>query len=113
MIVRAIFSFGYRHGKPEVPDGATVIDVRTLFGRNPYHDKRLRRLRGTDRAVQADIRKTPGFERKLELLAAQVKAAGGLVYLGCTGGHHRSVYLAELLSERFSCPVQHLNINHR
>lgn len=106
-----IISFGFRHGKP--PDGF-VIDVRSLgFRRNPFHDRRLRYLRGTDRAVQEDVQKTPEFWEKYEELTTLVAQQGGVVCLGCTGGHHRSVTLAELLGHKLGVPVEHRDIDKR
>ena len=56
-----------RHGKPDGKDLEpgqlfTVIDIRGIFKRNPYHNRKLRQLRGTDKAVQDDILLTPGFD---------------------------------------------------
>ena len=107
-----IASFGYRHeGPPRLPENvpALVIDVRPLFMRNPYHDKRLRRLRGDHPSVQADILKTPGFDESYAKLKAIVSSWPGEVYLGCSGGHHRSVYLAGRLGQELDCAVVHLH----
>lgn len=109
MTLKKIVSFGFRHdeGEPETEEGSIVIDVRKMF-RNPYHDKKLRQFRGTDDAVQVDIRKTPDFWAKYAHLKEQVSVPGvEIAYIGCTGGHHRSVYLAELLGKELNVPVEH------
>ena len=103
---KSIVSFGFRYGLPK-QDGATVIDVRNWLNNNPYHNKQLRHLRGTDPEVQADIEKTPGFEQSYAEIKKLVDAAPGVVYLGCTGGRHRSVYMAERIGKELNLPVSH------
>lgn len=104
-----LISFGYRHGA--VPQGATVIDVRRLFKRNPFHNKALRVLTGLDPEVQADIALTPFFEANYHELIRQVlQAPTEVVALGCTGGRHRSVYLAERLAQDLHLSVEHRDI---
>lgn len=110
-----LISFGYNKGVPEMAypaydPRALIIDVRPLFGRNPFHNKKLRYLRGTDLAVQQDIMKTPHFAVNYAALKDRVMTHPGPVYLGCTGGHHRSVYLAQRLSEELQIPVSHVHI---
>lgn len=112
MTLKKIISFGFRHegGGPNVTPGVVVIDVRKKF-RNPYHDKKLRAGRGTDPDVQADIRKTPDFRAKYQHLKDEVTVPGiEIAYIGCTGGHHRSVYLAELLGKELGVDVEHRDI---
>jgi len=107
--VTHITSFGFRYGKP-VEKGAMIIDVRTHFKRNPYHDPTLRHLRGTDAAVATDILQTPNFAESYYRLFRMVATFNGPVYLGCTGGHHRSVYLAERIGRELNVPVSHRDI---
>jgi UPF0042 nucleotide-binding protein len=110
--LKRIISFGFRHGGgPNVIEGVAVIDIRPKF-RNPYHDKKLRKLRGTDELVQEDIKQTPDFDSKYRELQTKIeklveKSGVHTVYIGCTGGHHRSVYLATLLGEHFQVLVIH------
>lgn len=108
-----IASFGYRHGVPARERDSLTIDVRPLFGRNPWHDKRLRVLRGDDPRVEADILKTPSFDQKYATLRKMVADWDGPVYLGCTGGHHRSVYLAGRLARELGCGVAHINYHDK
>lgn len=110
MTLKKIISFGFRHegGGPNtgIP-GVIVVDIRQMF-RNPYHDRRLRKKRGTDPEVQKDILKTPNFHAKYAHLKEQVTVPGTEVaYIGCTGGHHRSVFLAEKLGRELGVPVEH------
>ena len=108
MTLKKIISFGFRHEWPPDPaPGAVILDIRKMF-RNPYHDRKLRSKRGTDPEVQADIRKTPDFAAKYTHLREQVCQPGiEVAYIGCTGGHHRSVYLAESLGRELGVPVEH------
>jgi len=107
MATMMLFSFGFRHGKPTQFEADHIIDIRPWFGRNPYHDKKLRKLRGTDKAVQDDILKTPDFERKYTDLKNYVANLSGIVAIGCTGGHHRSVYLVERMGKDLECEFFH------
>ena len=112
-------SFGYKHGVPK--DADFVFDTRCLP--NPYWEKDLRLFTGKDKVViefleTQDLAKdlytqlkdfvsywTPHFE------------ASNRSYLcfaiGCTGGQHRSVYLAEKLADHFRQQNKHIIINHR
>ena len=100
-------SFGYKHGIPG--DADFVFDVRSLP--NPYWQAELRKLNGLDRQVVDYLSSHPSVRRMIEDLAAflekrvQEFAQGNRSYLtvavGCTGGQHRSVYIAEKLAEHF------------
>ncbi len=112
-----LISFGSRHGAPdgeELPEGTTYqsVDIRPLFGRNPYRNKTLRKLRGTDPEVQADILLTPGFDLSLSKLRTIIsRSEAEVVYIGCTGGHHRSVYLVERLGKEMGLQIFHRDID--
>ena len=102
-----VSSFGFARGMPPVAD--LVFDMRFLD--NPHWVPELKPLTGQDEAVAAHIRKDPAFEaaytriRDLILLLLPRYAAQGKAYVniafGCTGGKHRSVYLAEKLTQHF------------
>lgn len=112
MTLKKIVSFGFKHPDPpsEFTPGVVVVDVRPLF-RNPHHDRSLRSLNGTDPKVQADVMKTPEFTAKYRYLQAQATAPGTeVVYIGCHGGRHRSVFLAERLGQELGVPVEHRDI---
>lgn len=100
-------SFAYRRGVP--PDADFVFDVRPLP--NPHWDARLRPLSGRDADVRAYLDGNPDVE-KYAIQVEQFLATWlpGLrsetrsyvtVAFGCTGGRHRSVYLAERLASYF------------
>ena len=100
-------SFGFKHGAPL--DAELVFDVRCLP--NPYYEMSLRALTGRDAAVIAYLEAEPEVERMYESIArfvgdwlpSYVKDNRNYltVGIGCTGGQHRSVYLAERLAQRF------------
>ena len=104
-----IVSFGYRHGIPALArlPGVRVMDIRRRLSRNPYHDKALRKLRGDDPAVIRDIEKTPQLEAAYQDIKRLVVKHPGVFWVGCTGGHHRSVYLANRLGRDLGIPVEH------
>jgi UPF0042 nucleotide-binding protein len=99
----AVVSFAYRYGLPREAD--LVFDVRFL--RNPHYQQALRPHTGLDMPVQSYVRGDPGFEGFVESLQAFLLPLlprylqEGKSYLtiafGCTGGKHRSVFLAELM----------------
>jgi UPF0042 nucleotide-binding protein len=103
----AVVSFGYKHGMPL--DADLVLDCRFLP--NPHWVDELRPLTGLDPAVRDYVLKQPEtneFVDKLDdlftfLLPSYVNEGKSYltVAIGCTGGHHRSVVLAEELAEIF------------
>jgi RNase adapter protein RapZ len=115
----SVVSFGYKHGIPLDVD--LVFDCRFLP--NPYWDESLRHLSGLDDAVRDFVLGQPDTQTFLEkvgdLLAMLVPAFGreGKSYLsialGCTGGRHRSVVLAEELRRRIADTGVSTNVFHR
>ncbi|MGC8472599.1 MAG: RNase adapter RapZ [Acidimicrobiales bacterium] len=104
----SIVSFGYKHGIPLDVD--IVLDCRFLP--NPYWVDRLRPLSGLDAPVRDYVLSQPGtqaflgkVEELLTMLLPSFEQEGKsylTVALGCTGGRHRSVVLADALAERLS-----------
>jgi UPF0042 nucleotide-binding protein len=105
-LVVNILSFGFRRGVP--PDADLVFDVRFLP--NPHFVTTLRPWTGRSPRVARFVLKAPAARRFLQLTAALLKflipqyIAEGKTYLtvaiGCTGGRHRSVAIAEALGKR-------------
>ena len=114
-----VTSFSYRNGVPR--DADLVIDVRFL--RNPHYDPALRSGTGRDADVGAYIAADPDFdaffERLTELLALLLPRFNeeGKSYLtiaiGCTGGQHRSVYVAEKLRDWIAARATKVDVRHR
>jgi UPF0042 nucleotide-binding protein len=100
-------SFGYKHGIPG--DADFVFDVRSLP--NPHWETALRKLNGRDPAV---IEYLAGFASVRSMIAdltaflekrlsefSKANRSYLTIAIGCTGGQHRSVYIAEQLAEHF------------
>lgn len=114
-----VMSFSYRSGLPREAD--LVFDVRFLD--NPHYDPDLRPLTGRDdkvaRFIAADACFAPFFENLTRLLAPLLPryASEGKSYLtlaiGCTGGRHRSVFIAEQLAAWLATRGRHARIRHR
>ncbi|SFH66998.1 RNase adapter RapZ [Modicisalibacter xianhensis] len=111
-------SFGFKRGVPL--DADTVFDARCLP--NPYWDPRLRKFNGRDpeiiefledypdvTALANDIR--DWLERWLPAYLASNRSYLTIA-IGCTGGQHRSVYLAERLARHFSSTYR-VRLRHR
>jgi len=100
-------SFGYKHGVPT--DADFVFDARCLP--NPHWEPLLRPLTGLDQEVIDYLREQPLVDQMLSSLSVFLElwiprfVENNRSYLsiaiGCTGGHHRSVYLAEMLASHF------------
>jgi RNase adapter protein RapZ len=120
----SIMSFGFSRGVPHNAD--LVFDMRFL--KNPHWDAQLRPLTGLDPPVADYVSKDPEYagavERIRELLLyllprydAQGKAYVSIAF-GCTGGRHRSVYVAEQFAQilnqaGFTPTVSHRDLNSR
>ncbi len=113
-------SFGFKHGPARDEDLA--LDVRFLA--NPHYEPDLRELTGHDRRVvdyiAGDGRLGQLYERLdslLDFLLPQYVAEGKshlLVAIGCTGGRHRSVAVAERLAQRYRDSEQlEVAVSHR
>lgn len=112
-------SFGFKHGIPAEAD--FVIDVRCLP--NPYWSDELRYKTGLDDEVKEYVL---SFDQSNELLKKLIDFLDFLnplyiregksqivVAIGCTGGNHRSVVIAEALKEHFSKKWDNVSSYHR
>ena len=115
-----VLSFGFKYGIPS--DADLVFDVRFLP--NPYYIEELRPQSGNDKGVRdyvMDNEKAVEFLKKLvdmvEFLIPNYIAEGKtqlVIAIGCTGGKHRSVTLANALYEAINCQEQYgVRIEHR
>nr|WP_040402583.1 RNase adapter RapZ [Alkalibacillus haloalkaliphilus] len=115
-----LVSFGYKHGIPI--DADLIFDVRFLP--NPHYVESMRELTGLNQEVSSYVMKwkeTRNFLRKLtdllEFMLPQYQREGKsqlVIGIGCTGGQHRSVALAQKISEivqkDFTSHVYHRDI---
>ena len=119
-----VMSFGYKYGLPMSAD--IVLDARFLP--NPYYVDELRPMCGLDRPVRDYVfacQQTRDFmeqlEKMIDFLLPLYVEEGKLaltIAIGCTGGQHRSVFIAnklyEYLREKgYSVDVTHRDIPHR
>ncbi|MFO1069308.1 MAG: RNase adapter RapZ [Geminicoccaceae bacterium] len=114
-----VVSFAYRNGLPREAD--LVFDVRFLD--NPHYIDALRPLTGRDAPVQAHIRTDPGYagfvgslENLLLPLLPRYNAEGKsylTIGIGCTGGKHRSVFVAEEIAGRLRHRGWRVGVVHR
>ena len=112
-------SFGFKHGVPA--DADLVFDVRCLP--NPYWDPSLREFTGCDEPVQNFLSQQEhvtemitDIQSYLEKWIPRFEANNRsymTVAIGCTGGQHRSVYLAERLQQHFEPQSQNVQVRHR
>ncbi|MBI2970593.1 MAG: RNase adapter RapZ, partial [Gammaproteobacteria bacterium] len=112
-------SFGYKHGTPR--DADFVFDVRCLP--NPHWDKELRKHSGKDPEVVDFLMSQPGAVKMADDLKAFLDEwvprfeAENRSYLciavGCTGGHHRSVFIVEQLARHFQAQGRQILVKHR
>ena len=114
-----VMSFGFKYGIPV--DADLVADARFLP--NPYWDETLRPMSGLDAPVSSDVLGRQGAREFVEAYAHLVEIVrdGYLregkryvtVAMGCTGGRHRSVALAEELTRRLRSSGMRVHVFHR
>ena len=114
-----VFSFGFKHGLPVEAD--LMIDVRFLP--NPFYDPEMRTMTGLDEKVSDFVINHPKTQEFLkawyQLLDAVMPGyiAEGKpqlsIAIGCTGGQHRSVAIAEATARYLEGQHYHVSISHR
>jgi UPF0042 nucleotide-binding protein len=118
-IIITVLSFGFKYGIPV--DSDLVFDVRFLP--NPYYIPELKQYSGNDKPVRnyvLDFEGTKTFVDKLQdmliYLIPNYKKEGKrqlIVSIGCTGGRHRSVAIANKIHEILEHSGYNVNIDHR
>ena len=114
-----IESFGFKRGMPV--DADLVFDVRCLP--NPYWIPDLRAQSGLDQPVADYLAAQPDVEEMFVDISSYLLkwlprfAASNRAYvtiaIGCTGGHHRSVYLTERLGQVLQKTLKNVQVRHR
>ena len=112
-------SFGFKNGAPS--DSDFVFDVRCLP--NPHWEPNLRSLTGQDPEVIAFLQEQDDVKQMLEhiknylnFVIPKFKKQNRYyltISIGCTGGQHRSVYIAEALHDDFREHLENVSIHHR
>ena len=114
-----VFSFGFKHGMPVEAD--IMIDVRFLP--NPFYDPEMRTMTGLDEKVSNFVLDNPktrefldAWYRMLDVVMPGYVAEGKpqlSIAIGCTGGQHRSVAIAEATARYLERQKYHVSISHR
>lgn len=114
-----IVSFGFRNGVPS--DADFVADVRFLP--NPHWVPELRPLTGLDEAVRKHVLSSDGAGQFLDTYTAMLELVLALyrahdkhsvtIAIGCTGGKHRSVAIAEEIGKRLRLNRDQVRVTHR
>lgn len=112
-------SFGFKYGVP--PEADFLFDIRCLP--NPYWQYELRALNGLDSEVKAFLDNETIVKQMLNDIHHYLHtwipnfSADNRSYLtigiGCTGGQHRSVYMAEALTKLLGKQINNLQVRHR
>lgn len=112
-------SFGFKHGIPH--DADFTFDARCLP--NPHWEPALRHMTGCDPEVKSYLEAIPEVRRYLDDLTQFLTAWAPrfaeddrnylTIAIGCTGGQHRSVFIAEALSKRLESEDYDLLVRHR
>lgn len=112
-------SFGFKYGLPRDVD--YVFDVRFLP--NPHWDPELRSFSGLDEPVKEYLANEPLVNKLENQLTDFIHSwlphlernnrSYVTIAIGCTGGQHRSVYLAQKLAQNFSNENHNIQIHHR
>ena len=115
----SVFSFGYKHGMPVEAD--LMIDVRFLP--NPFYDPVMRTMTGNDPQVRDFVisndvtqRFLEAWERLLDVAMPGYVAEGKSrlsIAVGCTGGQHRSVAIANATADYLQRGGYHVSLSHR
>lgn len=114
-----VMSFGFKYGLPL--DADIVMDVRFLP--NPFYVSELKHQTGNDRAVQEYVMKSDEAKEFYQHLSSLIKGAlPGYIHegkssltvaIGCTGGQHRSVTIANRLAADLKDSGYQVNLYHR
>ncbi|OMH30368.1 RNase adapter RapZ [Motiliproteus sp. MSK22-1] len=112
-------SFGFKHGVPM--DADLVYDVRCLP--NPYWEPSLRKYTGQDKEVIDYLKIQPDVQEMLTDISNYLhkwlprfennNRSYLTICIGCTGGQHRSVFLAEALAGHFGQSMDNVLVKHR
>ena len=117
-LVMTFESFGFKHGLPQ--DADFVFDVRFLP--NPHWDIALRSLTGLDNPVKLFFAQEPEVTLMISKIKEFLKSwlpsleknnrSYLTVAIGCTGGQHRSVYIAQYLADFFGASGKQVQVRH-
>jgi UPF0042 nucleotide-binding protein len=115
----SVYSFGFKHGMPNEAD--LMIDVRFLP--NPFYDPEMRALTGNDEKVSSYVlgnevtgKFLQAWRQLLDVVMPGYVAEGKSqlsIAIGCTGGQHRSVTIANYTASYLKEQGYHVILSHR
>lgn len=118
-LILVFMSFGFKHGLPRTAD--TVFDARILP--NPHWEPELKPYTGLDEPVQNYLRSKELVSKFIHQVENYIgtwlpyfqrsNRSYLTIAIGCTGGQHRSVYIAEELARRFQSQHDNIRVQHR
>ncbi|RTE86355.1 MULTISPECIES: RNase adapter RapZ [Gammaproteobacteria] len=118
-LILTFLSFGFKHGAPANAD--TVLDARILP--NPHWEPELKALTGLDQPVINYLQEQPLVTKFIQQVGTFIDTwlpyfersnrSYLTIAIGCTGGQHRSVYIAESLANRYSTKGHKVRVKHR
>ena len=118
-ILVSLQSFGFKYGLPAITD--YMVDAR--FITNPFYVPELKNLTGKDDAVISYITSQPNTEAFMKCLEKLIDCVVEkfvddgkmqiLISVGCTGGRHRSVFVANYLAKHLFGNGFEVKVNHR
>lgn len=105
-----IYSYSIKHG-PKPPHADLFIDVRHLP--NPHHSEELRDMNGTQPGVW-DYMVSRDPERTMAVVEKCLRGlqTNKVLAIGCYGGHHRSVAMAEHVAKAFTAQGGKVKVEH-
>ena len=104
--MKLVMSFGYAFGKPSPNEFDAVYDARRF--RNPYGNPKLRNKDGRDQSVRLAVLSDPDV---MEFILKVIKLNSNSVAIGCMGGKHRSVAIAEVIARRTGAQLRHRDLS--
>lgn len=106
-----VTSFGYGHDPAYAAE--LVVDVRETL-RNPHHDPAMHGLTGEDPRVREHVMATPGAaELVADIVGKILNGEVSTVAIGCVGGRHRSVALADAIGALLTAKGREVEVYHR
>lgn len=111
-MIYTITTFGYKYGAPKHADSRfdLVLDCRSIP--NPHRNPKLWELTGFDQRVRSSVMRAGGFDMVVNAVKTLKNSAQSNILVGCVGGRHRSVAVAEALAEFLRAEGHDVDVLH-
>jgi len=104
---KRLISFGYKFGEPN----GVIIDIREYDLYNGHNLTYFKDRDGRDKELGEWMMSDPNYKWKMQGIQNRIqKTVGSVIYLGCQGGRHRSVFVAERLARQLGFGVEHRDL---